>query len=84
MLWQLPAVALAGAVVVWLLPPEWAPLRGPIRLSLSLCLSRHFRSGCSSPCFRDCRTFAFVGTTFSWFRGWPALAVVTIAGVFAP
>jgi O-antigen/teichoic acid export membrane protein len=29
-LWQLPAVAIAGVVVVWLMPSEWSALRWPM------------------------------------------------------
>jgi len=32
MLWQLPAVAVAGAIVVWLMPAEWLALRWPLAL----------------------------------------------------
>src|SRR6185436_5205955 len=29
-MWQLPAVAIAGVVVVWLMPSEWVALRWPL------------------------------------------------------
>jgi O-antigen/teichoic acid export membrane protein len=31
-LWQLPAVALAGALIVWLMPSEWTALRWPLAM----------------------------------------------------
>src|SRR5262245_19548143 len=33
-LWQVPAVALVGLLVVWLLPVEWAELRWPLAIAV--------------------------------------------------
>ena len=79
-LWQLPAVALAGAVVVWLLPPEWALLRGPIGLVVLVFVAA-FPFRVFIAVLQGLQDLAFVGTTqlVSWLAG----TVVTIAGIFA-
>lgn len=79
-LWQLPAVALAGAVVVWLLPPEWALLRGPVGLVVLVFVAA-FPFRVFIAVLQGLQDLAFVGTTqlVSWMAG----TVVTIAGVFA-
>ena len=80
MLWQLPAVALLGAAVVWLLPPEWALLRGPIGVVvLAFVVAFPFRIFIAV--LQGLQDLAYVGTTqlVSWASG----TLVTVAGVFA-
>ncbi len=80
MLWQLPAVALVGGAVVWLLPPEWALLRGPIGLVvLVFVVAFPFRVFIAV--LQGLQDLAFVGAT--QLTSWAAGSVVTIAGVFA-
>jgi len=77
-LWQLPGVALVGAVVVWLLPPEWALLRGPIGVVvLVFVLAFPFRIFIAV--LQGLQDLSFVGTVqlTSWAVG-TALAVVCI------
>jgi len=79
-LWQLPAVALVGAAVVWLLPPEWALLRGPIGLVVLVFVAA-FPFRVFIAVLQGLQDLAFVGTT--QLTAWIAGTVVTIAGVFA-
>ena len=79
-LWQLPAVACVGGVVVWLLPSEWALLRGPIGVVVLVFVA-------AFPCriliavLQGLQDLAFVGTT--QLTSWAAGTVVTIVGVIA-
>ena len=79
-LWQLPAVALVGATAVWLLPPEWALLRGPIGLVVLVFVAA-FPFRVFIAVLQGLQDLAFVGTTqlIAWLAG----MLVTVAGVFA-
>ena len=79
-LWQLPAVALAGAAVVWLLPPEWASLRGPIAVVVLVFVAA-FPFRVFIAVLQGLQDLAFVGTT--QLTSWIAGTLVTVAGVFA-
>ena len=79
-LWQLPAVALVGAAVVWLLPPEWALLRGPIGVVVLVFVAA-FPFRVFIAVLQGLQDLAFVGTT--QLTSWLAGTLVTIAGVFA-
>jgi len=79
-LWQLPGVALLGAIIVWLLPPEWALLRGPIGIVvLAFVLAFPFRV--FSAILQGLQDLAFVGT--AQLTSWVAGTSVTVIGVFA-
>lgn len=79
-LWQLPAVALLGAAVVWMLPPEWALLRGPIGIVvLAFVVAFPFRVFIAV--LQGLQDLAFVGKT--QLASWGAGTLITVAGVFA-
>ncbi len=79
-LWQLPAVALVGAAVVWLLPAEWSLLRGPIGVVVLVFVAA-FPFRVFIAVLQGLQDLAFVGAT--QLTSWVAGTVVTIAGVFA-
>ena len=79
-LWQVPAVALAGGVLLWLFPQEWAPLRGPFAIVvLVFVLAFPFRILLAV--LQGLQDLAYVGTV--QLTSWAAGSAVTIAGVVA-
>jgi O-antigen/teichoic acid export membrane protein len=78
-LWQLPAVAIAGAAIVWLLPSEWMLLRGPIGIVV-LVFVVAFPFRVSLAVLQGLQDLAFVGA--AQLTSWAAGTIVTVGGVF--
>ena len=77
-LWQLPPVAVAGGVVLWLLPADWALLRGPLGLVVLVFVAA-FPFRIFVAVLQGLQDLAFVGTI--QLVSWAAGAAATIAGV---
>ena len=77
-LWQLPPVAIVGAVVLWLLPQEWVPLRGPLGLVV-IAFVATFPFRVFIAVLQGLQDLAFVGTV--QLASWAAGAAMTIVGV---
>jgi len=81
-LWQLPFVALVAAIVLWLLPQEWEPLRGPLQFVVVTFVA-------TFPCrilvavLQGLQDLAFVGAAqlVSWGAGALATVVAVVAGL---
>ncbi len=78
-LWQLPGVALVGCAVVWLLPPDWAPLRGPLG-TVVLVFALTFPLRIFQAVLQGLQDLAFVGAT--QLTSWAVGAACTVAGVY--
>ena len=79
-LWQLPAVICVGAATVWLLPGEWALLRGPIGIVVLVFVAA-FPFRVSIAVLQGLQDLAFVGAV--QLTSWAAGTIVTVACVFA-
>jgi O-antigen/teichoic acid export membrane protein len=77
-LWQVIPVALAGSLVVWLLPHEWAPLRWPLAIVV-LAFVVTFPLRMFSAILQGLQDLAFVGGV--QLVGWAAGAAVTVIGI---
>lgn len=77
-LWQLPVVAMVGGVVVWLLPSEWALLRGPLGVVVLVFVAA-FPFRILIAVLQGLQDLAFVGTT--QLTSWAVGTAVTIGGV---
>lgn len=79
-LWQLPPVVLTAAIVLWLLPHEWAPLRGPLGVVVvAFVVAFPFRA-CVAV-LQGLQDLAFVGTI--QLASWASGTAMTIGGVVA-
>jgi O-antigen/teichoic acid export membrane protein len=81
-LWQVPAVAIAGGVVVWTLPSDWAPLRGPVGVVVvTFVLAFPFRALIAT--LQGLQDLAFVGAIqlVSWSAGTAVTISCVLAGV---
>ena len=79
-LWQMPAVAIIGSLVIWLLPSEWAPLRGPLAcVVVAFILTFPLRM--FNAILQGRQDLAFLGGV--QLVAWTAGAAVTVAGVAA-
>ena len=79
-LWQMPAVAIIGGLVIWLLPSEWAPLRGPLAcVVVAFILTFPLRM--FNAILQGRQDLAFLGGV--QLMAWTAGAAVTVAGVAA-
>src|SRR5688572_23992615 len=79
-LWQLPAVICVGIATVWLLPTEWALLRGPIG-TVVLVFVAAFPFRVSIAVLQGLQDLAFVGGV--QLTSWAAGTIVTVAGIYA-
>ena len=77
-LWQVIPVALAGMLVVWLLPHEWAPLRWPMAIVV-LTFVITFPLRIFSAILQGLQDLAFLGGV--QLAGWAAGAIVTVLGM---
>ena len=77
-LWQVIPVALAGSLVVWLLPHEWAPLRWPLAIVV-LTFVLTFPLRIFSAILQGLQDLAFLGGV--QLAGWAAGAFVTVLGM---
>lgn len=77
-LWQLPPVALIGALIVVFLPAEWAPLRWPLALVV-VAFVVSFPLRMFNAVLQGLQDLTFLGSL--QLAAWAAGAVVTIAGV---
>ena len=77
--WQLPGVALVGCAVVWLLPPDWAPLRGPLG-TVVLVFVLTFPLRIFTAVLQGLQDLAFVGTT--QLTSWAVGTACTVAGMY--
>jgi O-antigen/teichoic acid export membrane protein len=73
-LWQLPAVAVAGAIVVWLMPSEWMALRWPMGFVV-LTFVATFPLRIFSALLQGLQDLTFLGLV--QFSSWGAGVVVT-------
>jgi O-antigen/teichoic acid export membrane protein len=79
-LYQLPPVAFAAAVVVWLLPAEWSPLRGPLSVVvITFVVAFPFRVFIAV--LQGLQDLAFVGVV--QLVSWAAGVAATVGGVVA-
>jgi len=72
--WQLPAVALAGAIVVWMMPSEWIALRWPLGIVV-LTFVVTFPLRVFSALLQGLQDLTFLGIV--QFGSWAAGVVVT-------
>ena len=79
-LWQLPPVALAGALVIWLLPQEWGLLRGPLTIVVAVFVAA-FPFRILNAVLQGLQDLAFVGVI--QLISWSAGTATTIIGIFA-
>jgi O-antigen/teichoic acid export membrane protein len=79
-LWQLPAVICVGIAIVWLLPTEWALLRGPIGVVVVVFVAA-FPFRVSIAVLQGLQDLAFVGGV--QLTSWAAGTIVTVAGICA-
>lgn len=79
-LWQVPPVALIGAVVVWFLPAEWAPLQGPLSIVVFAFVVT-FPLRLFNAVLQGLQDLAFLGSV--QLVAWAVGAAVTIAGIAA-
>jgi O-antigen/teichoic acid export membrane protein len=77
-LWQVPPVALAGALVVWLLPVEWAPLKWPLTIVVCAFVLT-FPLRVFNAVLQGLQDLAFLGSL--QLAAWAAGVAVTIAGI---
>ena len=78
-LWQLPGVALVGCAVVWLLPPDWATLRGPLG-TVVLVFVLTFPLRIFPAVLQGLQDLAFVGAT--QLTSWAVGSACTVAGIY--
>ncbi|HET9360671.1 MAG TPA: polysaccharide biosynthesis C-terminal domain-containing protein [Vicinamibacterales bacterium] len=79
-LYQLPSVAFASAIVVWLLPAEWSPLRGPLSVVvITFVVAFPFRVFVAV--LQGLQDLAFVGIV--QLVSWAAGTATTVGGVIA-
>lgn len=78
-LWQMPAVVLAGVVVIWLMPAEWAALRRPMALVV-VTFVLTFPLRLSGAVLQGLQELTFLGAV--QIAGWVAGSVVTVIGAW--
>jgi O-antigen/teichoic acid export membrane protein len=78
-LWQLPIVALAGALIVWLMPSEWAELRGPLAIVV-LTFVLTFPLRVFSAVLQGLQELPFLGVV--QIAAWASGAAVTVVGAW--
>jgi O-antigen/teichoic acid export membrane protein len=79
-LWQVPPVAIAGGLVIWLIPPEWAPLRWPLAIVVTAFVAA-FPLRVFNAVLQGLQDLAFLGGL--QMAAWAAGALVTVAGIAA-
>jgi O-antigen/teichoic acid export membrane protein len=79
-LWQVPLVAVVGALVIWLLPIEWAPLRGPLAIVV-IAFIVTFPLRVFIAVLQGLQDLACVGVI--QLIAWGAGAAATVAGIVA-
>ena len=79
-LWQLPLVALAGALIVWLMPSAWATLRWPLAIVV-LTFVLAFPLRVFSAVLQGLQELPFLGVV--QIAAWASGAAVTVVGVSA-
>ena len=79
-LWQVIPVALAGGVIVWLLPHDWAPLRWPLAIVVLVFVITFPLRMCTA-ILQGLQDLAFLGGV--QLAGWAAGAAVTVLGIVA-
>jgi O-antigen/teichoic acid export membrane protein len=77
-LWQVPAVAFAGLLVVWFLPTEWAELRWPLAIAVLIFVAT-FPLRVFNAALQGLQDLAFLGGI--QLSAWLAGTIVTVAGV---
>jgi len=77
--WQLPAVAIAGAIVIWLMPSEWASLRWPMSFVV-LTFVATFPLRIFAAMLQGLQDLTFLGVV--QFSSWGAGLVVTFVAAF--
>jgi O-antigen/teichoic acid export membrane protein len=77
--WQLPAVAIAGAIVIWLMPSEWASLRWPMSFVV-LTFVATFPVRIFAALLQGLQDLTFLGIV--QFSSWSAGLVVTFLAAF--
>ena len=78
--WQLPFVAIAAALVVWLLPAEWVRLRWPLGIVVLVFVAT-FPVRIAGAALQGLQDLAYLGRT--QIVAWAAGAAVTIAAIAA-
>ena len=73
--WQMPLVALAASLAVWLLPAEWEPLRGPFAI-VAAAFVVAFPLRVFTALLQGLQDLAFVGTI--QLTGWAAGTATTV------
>jgi O-antigen/teichoic acid export membrane protein len=79
-LWQLPVVAAAGALIVWLMPSEWVALRWPLTLVV-LTFVLTFPLRMFSAVLQGLQELPFLGVV--QIAAWATGAAVTVVGAWA-
>jgi O-antigen/teichoic acid export membrane protein len=79
-LWQVPAVAIVGALAVWLMPAEWATLRWPLALVV-LTFVITFPLRLCGAVLQGVQDLTFLGVV--QIASWAAGAFVTVAGAWS-
>ncbi|HLG54690.1 MAG TPA: oligosaccharide flippase family protein [Vicinamibacterales bacterium] len=79
-LWQLLPVAVAGCLIVWLIPVEWAPLRWPMAIVV-LTFVVTFPLRVFGAVLQGVQDLAFLGGV--QLASWAAGAAMTVAGIAA-
>src|SRR4030095_17021759 len=78
-MWQRPAVAIAGAIVIWLMPSEWIALRWPMGFVV-LTFVATFPLRIFSALLQGLQDLTFLGIV--QFSSWGAGVVVTFLAAF--
>jgi O-antigen/teichoic acid export membrane protein len=78
-MWQLPAVAIAGAIVIWLMPSEWIALRWPMSFVV-LTFVATFPLRIFAALLQGLQDLTFLGIV--QFSSWGAGVVVTFLAAF--
>ena len=78
--WQAGMVAAAGALLVWLLPADWTPLRGPLA-ALTVAFTLLFPSRVFPAALQGLQDLPRLGAI--QLTGWTLGSAATVAGVYA-
>jgi O-antigen/teichoic acid export membrane protein len=79
-LWQIPPVAIVGALVVWLIPAEWAPLRWPLAIVVAAFVVT-FPLRVFNAILQGLQDLAYLGG--AQLASWAVGTAVTVAGIAA-